>query len=241
MRYPVLVSALVAVALVSCGGSEMGRGGEGNAPPWEPLPGNLLLNPSFEEEGAGGPGGDQTGVGRFWETVCGGPHPEIYSIDRTVAHSGRCSQRMSSDAPYNYEMRASLPERHCYHMEGGERRRHPVPTPLGNQAIAQCTPPGSVEPGRRYRASVWVKTRGLSEEWEWFRLSFYWLDAEGRFLGEVRQEKPEGPMPPTADWHLVDCEGVAPEGASCAKVYLHHHFVHGTVWFDDVWFGPADE
>jgi len=225
------LSALVALALSSCSGRVE------SPPAFTPEPGNMLENPSFEEPGRGGAEENQAGVGRAWETVCGGPHPEVYCIDETCAHSGLRSQKMRSDAPYNYDISAPLSGRFCYDVdEDGGAHRHPRVASLGGQAIAQATPRGSVAPGVRYRAGVWVKAKGLLDDWEWLRLGFCWLDAGGNVLAEVRQEKPARGVLPTAGWHLVTCEGVAPEGASSARVYLHHGFVNGTVWFDDAYF-----
>jgi len=237
MLLPVLAFMLAACSGPDGGEEAAAARAAGGAATFTPEPGNLVANPSFEEPGWGGPSGDEVGVGSAWETVCGGPHPEVYSIDEAAFRSGLRSQRMRSDLPYNYDSYAPVSGRFCYHLDDeGVAHKHPRATALGNQAISQSTSPGSVIPGRRYRAGAWVKTRGLAEDWEWLRLGFSWLDEGGSSLGEVRQDEPGTPLLPVSDWHLVTCEGVAPEGALASKVYLHHHFVHGTVWFDDVYF-----
>lgn len=43
------------------------------------------------------------------------------------------------------------------------------------------------------------------------------------------------------DWKWVRFTAQAPPKAAFAKVYLHHHFEHGTVWYDDVWLTEAPE
>ncbi len=192
---------------------------------------NLIENGDFEQ-GDGGIDGKQLGVGKSWEVVCGGSHPEIYTLDSNVKHSGRYSQRMSCEE-YNYRY---LPESgYCYHTESGKEVRHKCPTELGLQAIAQTTRKGTIQPGATYECSAWVKIEGLNQSWEWFRLSIYWLDAEGKFLGETREglESSKNNYG-THDWKLIRIVARAPEKVAYAKVYLHHHFVHGTVWYDDI-------
>lgn len=190
---------------------------------------NLLLSGGFEE-GDGGYNGLQPGVGVRWETVCGGAHPELYCLDSAVRHSGQFSQRMTC---YGYNYRWTGDGGYCFSIARGAEVRHPAPTELGMQAIAQTTVAGAIVPGRRYRASVWARIQGLSEPWEWFRLCIYWLDAGGRFLSETREGDSSRANYGSHDWKQVFAEGQAPEGAAFAKVYLHHHFVHGTVWYDD--------
>lgn len=192
--------------------------------------GNLLVNGGFEGKD-GGWNGRQKGVGAGWETICGGSHPEIFALDKRVRHSGKQAQRMTC-AGYNYRWVEG--GGYCFDLADGIERKHPAPTELGNQAIAQMTPAGAVLPGRKYLAKAWVKIEGLSEKWEWFRLGVYWLDASGRFISETREPESDKPNVGSHDWKLVGAASVAPPGASAAKVYLHHHFTHGTVWYDDV-------
>lgn len=192
---------------------------------------NLIANGGFER-GDGGIDGKQPGVGKGWEAVCGGSHPEIYALDLHVKHSGRYSQRMSCEG-YNYRY---LPEGgYCYHTECGKEIRHKCPTELGLQAIAQTTRKGAIQPGATYECSAWVKIEGLTESWEWFRLGIYWLDADGKFLSETREDREVSKNNyGTHDWKEIRIVARAPEKAAYAKVYLHHHFVHGTVWYDDI-------
>lgn len=192
---------------------------------------NLIANGGFER-GDGGIDGKQPGVGKGWEAVCGGSHPEIYALDSHVKHSGRYSQRMSCEG-YNYRY---LPKGgYCYHTESGKEIRHKCPTELGLQAIAQTTRKGAIQPGATYECSAWVKIEGLTESWEWFRLGIYWLDADGKFLSETREDREVSKNNyGTHDWKEIRIVARAPEKAAYAKVYLHHHFVHGTVWYDDI-------
>lgn len=187
---------------------------------------NLLTNGGFEDSGK-----RQNGVAAGWETLCGGPHPEIYALDTVVRHSGRQSQRMGS-VGYNYRWVES--GGYCFDKADGREHKHPVPLEIGNQALAQTTKPGAIKPGHTYKARVWVKIQGLTEKWEWFRLGIYWLDGNGQFISEVREPDADKPNVGSHDWKAVEAVGKAPERAAAAKVYLHHHFTHGTVWYDDV-------
>ena len=190
----------------------------------EKLGPNLVVNGSFEE-GEGAQGG---GVGAFWETVCGGPHAEIYSLDEEVRRAGDYSQRMDSDG-YRFDEGAAK----CYHVDDtGRPVHHPIEgTRLGNQAIAQTLAPGAVFPGRIYRLSVYVRAEDVTEDWEWFRVGVYWLDARGEFISESRQSREQG-WTGTHRWRKIEMDVQAPARADTAKIYLHHHFEHGTVWFD---------
>ncbi len=193
-------------------------------------PANLLLNGGFEW-GDGGITGQQSGVGRAWETICGGSHPEIYSLDASVRHSGRFSQRMGSTG---YHERWTDSGVYCFQpLQDENEARHPAPVSLGLQALAQTTRPGLISPGRTYECSAWVRIADVKDSWEWFRLGVYWLDDAGMFISESRQpEDPDGTG--THDWKQVKVTAAAPPRAAFAKVYLHHHFVSGEVWFDDV-------
>ena len=194
-------------------------------------PRNLLSNPGFELGDGGGPRGDQRGVGKRWEAICGGPHPEIFAIDSEVKHSGKRSQRMTC-VGYNYDLEG----KRCFNPDSARQRvYHPVPgIGMANQALAQTTPRGAVKPGRTYRLSAWVKIGGLTAKWEWFRLGIYWLDGDRKFISEAREPESDIPNVGSHDWRLLSAEGVAPPGTAYAKAYLHHHFEHGTVWYDDV-------
>lgn len=194
-------------------------------------PPNLLRNPGFEE-GDGGLSGRQPGIAKHWEGICGGPHPEIYALDSKVRHSGKASQRMSCEG-FNY--RWLTEGGYCYHIENGADVKHPAPTELGFQAIAQVTPKDAIKPGRNYRLSAWVKIQGLTDSWEWFRLGIYWLDSEGKFVSESREDHEKSKANyGTHDWKQISLVASAPANAAFAKVYLHHHFVHGIVWYDDI-------
>jgi hypothetical protein len=189
----------------------------------------LLVCGGFEH-GDGGWDGSQPGVGIRWETVCGGEHSEIYCLDSAFKHSGFFSQRMTCEGFRYHWLEGGG---YCYSVDGASEKKHPAPAELGMQAIAQTTAPGLIRPGRRYRASVWVRIEGLTETWEWFRLGIYWLDSAGGFLQETREPDTDRGNHGSHEWRQVVAEGDAPPGAAFAKVYLHHHFVHGTVWFDD--------
>lgn len=192
---------------------------------------NLISNGGFES-GDGGINGRQAGIGSGWEVICGGPHPEIYTLDSRVKHSGKHSQRMTCDG-YNYRF---LKEGgYCYHLANCAEVRHPCPTELGLQAIAQTTGKGVVRPGGTYECSAWVKIEGLTQSWEWFRIGIYWLDHSGKFIRESREDhETSRDNYGTHDWKKIRVRAAAPNNAAYAKVYLHHHFVHGTVWYDDV-------
>jgi hypothetical protein len=201
---------------------------------------NMVKNASFEAKGFGGPNGDQVGVGFGWETVCGGAHPEIYDVTALSWHSGRRSQMMTSEG-YNIDFVQDPPV--CFELDkkSGEKIYHKVPgIKLGNQAIAQIIEQ-PVIPGEEYQFSAWVKIQRLMAHWEWFRLSIYWLDKDGNFIGESRESEENKKNIDRHDWKLITCRGVAPAGAVKAKVYLHHHFEHGVVWYDDVCFARVKD
>lgn len=192
---------------------------------------NLISNGGFEN-GDGGYTGKQFGVGKGWEVLCGGSHPEIYSLDSKVKHSGKYSQKMTSEG---YHCRFEGEGCYCYSVENEQESIHPVRNiKLGNQAIAQVSKPGGIKPGRSYKASVWVKIDGLTQSWEWFRLGIYWLDSDHKFIGEVRESDENKKNYGSHDWKQISITAKAPEKAAYAKVYLHHHFEHGAVWYDDV-------
>lgn len=201
------------------------------------IPVNLILDGGFEN-GDGGWNGKLPGVGRNWEVICGGPHPEVYSLDSTVKHSGQYSQRMGCE---NFNGRFTQNGVYCFHMQGGQEVKHPVPgLKLGNQAIAQATKTGTIKPGHTYTCSVCVKIDGLTAAWEWFRLGVYWLDANGKFISESRESNADKENTGTHDWKRIELSAVAPTNAAIAKVYLHHHFEHGIVWYDDVQLVESD-
>lgn len=194
-------------------------------------PENLIANGGFEN-GDGGYTGKQAGVGKGWEVLCGGSHPEIYSLDSKIKHSGKYSQKMTSEG---YNCRFEGDSCYCFSIENDKETIHPVRNiKLGNQAIAQVSKAGGIKPGKSYRASVWVKIEGLTQSWEWFRLGIYWLDSDRKFIGEVRESDQNKNNYGAHDWKQVSLTAQAPEKAAYAKVYLHHHFEHGTVWYDDV-------
>lgn len=198
----------------------------------ETCPPNLLTNAGFED-GDGGYDGKQKGLGKAWETICGGAHPEIYALDSTVFHSGKFSQRMTCE---NYNVRFASDGEFCFDTLTGQEARHPIGVRLGFQAIAQTTPDGAIKPGMKYSCGVWVKIKGLSEKWEWFRLSIYWLDSSHRFIGELREDADTHKNDyGTHDWKKIEITSTAPANTAYAKVYLHHHFEHGTIWYDDAW------
>lgn len=217
-RLPLILPLILAIVLAISASAHSARS-------------NLLRNGGFED-GDGGVNGSQAGIGKCWETICGGPHPEIYSLDSRARHSGGFSQRMTCSG-FNY--RFTPDGGYCFHMESGKEIKHPCPTELGLQAIAQTTGKGAIEPGANYECSAWVKIDGLTDKWEWFRLGIYWLDSDHKFLAETREdyEASKGNFG-RHDWKLIRLISRAPADAAFAKVYLHHHFVHGTVWYDDV-------
>lgn len=202
---------------------------------------NLVRNGAFEDSEGGGPGSNQRGIGRYWEVICGGEHPEIYSLDKEIYHSGGTSQRMSCEG---YLIDWSTGE-NCYSLgENGERIFHPVGMRLGSQAVAQMTDVSSIEPGKIYELTAWVKSDGLHVSWQWLRLELYWMSNSGKVVRVVSQENTG--HEPTHDWKLIKIRAVAPEKPKTvsemkgwtppqrAKIYLHHHFEQGTIWFDNV-------
>ncbi|HUV04862.1 MAG TPA: carboxypeptidase regulatory-like domain-containing protein [Armatimonadota bacterium] len=191
---------------------------------------NMVRNPGFEE-------GDQCGVGASWETTCGGPHPEIYDVTDLASHSGERSQRMSCEG-YNFDTRAI-----CFHDDPktGEKVFHPAHgIALRSQAISQVIE-GPITPGEEYRLSAWVRIQRLVAHWEWLRLSVQWLDENGKLIGESRESDEDRANIDRHDWKLITARGVAPKGTAKARIWLHHHFEHGVVWYDDVCFAKIED
>jgi hypothetical protein len=88
-------------------------------------------------------------------------------------------------------------------------------------------------PGRRYRASAWLRGRGVTGR---DGVGLAWFGADGGYLGQSLSP----PLPPGAsDWTRVEVTAAAPPGASHVQIHLMSAQNAGTVWFDDVAFGPA--
>jgi hypothetical protein len=86
----------------------------------------------------------------------------------------------------------------------------------------------AVQPGERYRGSIWARTDQVQSSWG-PQLSFEFLDANGVRLPFVEGGQAGGG---THDWVLLSVEAFVPPGATHM---LFSAFAHspGTVWFDD--------
>lgn len=102
---------------------------------------NLIVNGGFEEaESTVYPG-----VGQGWETNDAQPHPEICSLDRTVRHSGRRSQKLAAHAEWD------------------------------RGAVRQVTPYDSIQPGHTYRVTAWIRAEGVENPAGWYLLGLWWF------------------------------------------------------------------
>ncbi len=162
-----------------------------------------LENPSFDE--GGGADGKNPGVARHWQNTDGKSHPRWYAIDTQIKHSGRASQRLE-------------------YIPG-------LSDPWGS--VWQATEPGAVNPGRRYRASVWSRVRGItgaSRAWGGLRLAIRFFAPGWKMLREARAPLDSNE---DADWHEISVTAEAPPGTERIQFIVYLHTEAGTIWYDD--------
>ncbi len=103
-----------------------------------------------------------------------------------------------------------------------------------------CSQEISLEPGRPYEFSVWVKTEELTGEETGATLCLEWWGADGEYLGGSHPAGVTG----SSDWQQV--RGISepvPDGAVRMNVMVYvRRGMTGKAWFDDVvvrrWRGP---
>lgn len=126
---------------------------------------------------------------------------ELCALDEVEKQSGKRSLRLTNTDPQVYRL------------------------------ITQVIP---FKPKRRYYFAVWVKGKEISGHDKWDQgagICFEWRDSQGKHLGGVYPECPEG----TFDWQKVEGTATIPENAAQVVVVLYLRSTNiGTAWFDDV-------
>jgi hypothetical protein len=125
-------------------------------PPARAAAQNLLGNGGFE---AGV--GTYPGVGKYWETNDGNPHPDIDVLDPIIRHSGLLSQHLKASSVWDLGM------------------------------VRQVSDYDSVQPGRTYHVEAWIRTANVFNPAGWYVFGIWWLDAADQVVGEVKMPRQE--------------------------------------------------
>lgn len=122
---------------------------------------------------------------------------------------------------------------------GGQVSQRITAGPGGSRSIHQDSVRGSVESGKTYQASAWVRSYNLPQD-GMAGISVQFLNASGNLIGTASTA---AVLRGTKDWTLLRANGQAPEGADRLRVVLTVQGDSGTAWFDDAiaWEGSADE
>jgi len=104
---------------------------------------NLIRNGGFEE----GPG-EYPGVGKYWETNDGQPHPAINGLTGETKHAGNWSQWLKAHSTWD----------------------------LG--AVRQVSAYNSVTPGKTYRIQAWIKTANVGNPAGWYVFGLWWFQGD---------------------------------------------------------------
>jgi len=89
-----------------------------------------------------------------------------------------------------------------------------------------------LQPGSRYKISVWVRTEGLKGDDSGATLCLEWNDAQGKYLGG---SYPHGVKGSSDGWKLVEGETQYPLDAASVRIapYVRRGMT-GKAWFDDL-------
>ncbi|MBN2295476.1 MAG: carbohydrate binding domain-containing protein [Pirellulales bacterium] len=94
-----------------------------------------------------------------------------------------------------------------------------------------CRQVCELEPGRKYRFSVWVKTKDIKGPNPGGTICIEWKDKNGKWLGGAYASSVAG----TSDWKQVSGIATMPEGGVAPALQLYtRQYSTGTAWFDDV-------
>jgi len=94
-----------------------------------------------------------------------------------------------------------------------------------------CAQKVPLEPGRKYRFSVWVKTKDIVGKESGATLCIEWQDKAGKWLGGTYPDGVKG----TRDWTKVEgIVRVPAEAGGCTLTCYVRQGMTGTAWFDDV-------
>jgi hypothetical protein len=88
-----------------------------------------------------------------------------------------------------------------------------------------------LEPGRKYRFGVWVKTEGITGEEAGATICMEWQGTDGKWMGGSYPSGVKG----TRDWTRVEGVTRVPKEAASSTVLCYvRKGMTGTAWFDDV-------
>ncbi len=96
-----------------------------------------------------------------------------------------------------------------------------------------CKQTCELVPGRKYRYSVWIKTKDMkgAKASDGGTVCIEWSDTDGRWMGGSYAKA----VPGTSDWTRISRVIRVPEGATSPRLQLYaRKNSTGTAWFDDV-------
>ncbi|MCY3022852.1 MAG: hypothetical protein NTW87_28055 [Planctomycetota bacterium] len=94
-----------------------------------------------------------------------------------------------------------------------------------------CGQKVAAQPGRKYRFSVWVKTKDLAGKESGATVCMEWQDKAGKWMGGTYPDGVKG----TRDWTRVEAVVRVPaEAGGCTLTCYVRKGMTGTAWFDDV-------
>ncbi|MDH7481960.1 MAG: glycosyl hydrolase [Armatimonadota bacterium] len=97
----------------------------------------------------------------------------------------------------------------------------------GERAAWDATPI-PVRPGRRYRATAWIRTENATGN---NQIALFWYSGDmWHYIREDRSESVTG----TNGWKKIGVTAVAPKGSAFVRVNLISEKNSGKVWFDDI-------
>ena len=95
------------------------------------------------------------------------------------------------------------------------------------------SPIGAISQGSVYTASAYVRGANVTGS---TYVSLSWFDANGVYISEATSRNLATGSP---GWTQLSATGSAPAGVGFVQIHLKSCNDHGTVWFDDVQFGPT--
>lgn len=142
------------------------------------------------------------GYGKYWESLSG-CNLNDHMVTSASKHSGTWSQRLGGPS---HAWDAGL--------------------------VRQVTPYNSVQEGRTYQVSVWIKAQGIDNPGGWavFRCDPFVNDTTPYQVKMPQQEVFN------YDWRLISWQMTIPYGSGINRLgaILSGHWGAGTVWYDDV-------
>lgn len=97
--------------------------------------------------------------------------------------------------------------------------------------------PARVEPGKKYRASSWIKWSGINPvSGSAASVLIKWYNSSRVEIGESVAASLSSPPAESSDWVKLDGEEVAPAGAYWAAVFIRVEggVTQGSMWWDDI-------